>query len=253
MSMGEACRQLELVNVLPLVYGNGLATSLPCPPALLVEIIMVNSLRARSNAADNFQGYRVLDALDLLQRIRSFSVEGWSTEIKVSLGGGVAEDKFSTTSQLQHAASWDWQYIAAAFQSAVALYCISSLLQPEAIDQSSLLSDATGTRLSHVRESVLATLLCNLRYIATGRISHLRKLVLWPLVIGGIEIDPTDEASKAFILGELAWVSANLGITSPLVAIDFLKRLWCSPERSCRVGKKDWWDELFDRPYVFAV
>ena len=42
----RANRQLEYIGLLPSMYGVGLWTSLPCPPELLADIILVNHMRA---------------------------------------------------------------------------------------------------------------------------------------------------------------------------------------------------------------
>lgn len=253
--MSRACRQLELIALLPLFYGNGLATSLPWPPELLEDVIIINHLRSRLRETDQSEADRLVATLGLLKRIQSFSAEAWAAELSLLPIGGVIENTAETCNlPLQLAAPVSWQRVAGAFQSAAALYCMSSLLKPNVVNDPSLLlstdSNKGDMNVACMRESYRISLLYDLRHIVADPSNQFRKLVLWPLVIAGIEVDPADEASKAFILHELAWISAKLGTASPLVGIEFLKGLWQSLGRN---GKEICWDSLFDRPYVFAV
>lgn len=106
--------------------------------------------------------------------------------------------------------------------------------------------------IATLRSTYLDVLLRSLKDIASNPQSQLRKLVFWPLVIGGIHVEASDNECKEFILGELTWVSKALGIASPLVAKDLLGKIWSSSRSSKGNGHRRW-DSLFDRPYVFAM
>lgn len=250
IEMGVARRQLELVGVLPILYGDGLSTCLPCPPALMADIILINHLRSKANEETAQVEKRQYAALELLNCIRSFSVEQWARCVK-----SAQQADYNETSGQKTPESLDWQTIGNIYQSAIALYCISSLLEPEgtqleqpasAIDQPSAGVDNAALALTYRND-----LLGNLERVSSAPHSQLRKLVLWPLVIAGIELDNTDTASKTFIVFELEWMSRSLGTASPLVAKEYLTRLW-STGRS-KVHGWDAWNHLFDRPYVFAM
>jgi len=122
------------------------------------------------------------------------------------------------------------------YQCAVAMYCISALL-----------SDTKGDAMSGVRKSCQAMLVQQLRSLHDCENTQLRKLVIWPLVIAGIGIRTEDEDTQEFILKELAWISKEVGIAAPLLAREFLRKVWLSPVEDRK------WDGLFDRPYLFAV
>ncbi|KAH7129958.1 fungal-specific transcription factor domain-containing protein [Dactylonectria estremocensis] len=240
----RARRHIELINLLPAFYGHGLSTTIPCPPHLLSEIISINALRSQKDALIPLGYDHKAAASDILKRVACFSAEKWAEDI------GLHERSPSDSAKAQQQIeSWDWQTVARAYQSAVTLYCMSSLLDTG--------DTPTGQQASNVDIALLKStyrdlLLRSLKAIASNPECQLRKLVFWPLVIGGIEVDPDDSSSKDFILGELAWMSKTLGTASPLVAKDLLGKIWSSPHDSKGHSVRNW-DSLFDRPYVFVI
>ncbi|KAH6853258.1 fungal-specific transcription factor domain-containing protein [Chaetomium sp. MPI-CAGE-AT-0009] len=253
VEMRSARSQLELLSLLPVLYGNGLSTSFPCPPDLLAEVIHINHLRSV------FQGGALLSAdtdlvplgedpeplfsaaLDVLRRIRSFSTDKWAAEVTISI----------TRNQNPAPPSLSgWHAIACIYQSAIAIYCIASLLH-EAVGSpahnTGLLADTPLTRrevLAEVRKMCASTLLSRLQEVS--KCTQLRKLVFWPLFVMGVEAE--DEDTKRFVTGELRWISHALGTAAPLVAKDLLQhRVWKLAMR------KGGWDAMFDQSYVFVV
>jgi len=101
--------------------------------------------------------------------------------------------------------------------------------------------------MSGVRKSCRTMLVQQLQSLHDCENTQLRKLVIWPLVIAGIGTGTGDEDTKGFILKELAWISKAVGIAAPLLAREFLQKVWMRPVEDRR------WDGLFDRPYLFAV
>lgn len=248
----RALRQLELISLLPSLYGNGLSTSLPCPPDLLSEIISINYLRSERGTT-LCRGIDVKTAaLNILNRVESFPTEKWIKDINQHEQRQVCDD----SALQEQIGAWDWQSIAQIFQAAVALYCISSLLDVDEVSterQGDVSGDAgLDFHTATLRSTYLDVLLRNLKDIASSPQSQLRKLVFWPLVIGGIHVEASNNESKEFILGELTWVSKALGIASPLVARDLLGKIWMS-SRSSKGNGHQRWGSLFDRPYVFAM
>ncbi|KAH6955873.1 fungal-specific transcription factor domain-containing protein [Ilyonectria sp. MPI-CAGE-AT-0026] len=245
-------RQLELISLLPSLYGNGLSTSLPCPPDLLSDIISINYLRSELGPVLSRGNDVKTAALNILKRVESFSAEKWIRDINQHEQRQVCDDK----ALQEQIGTWDWQSIAQIFQSAVALYCVSSLLGVDKVS-TELQGDVSGDagldfHIATLQSTYLDVLLRNLKDIASSPKSQLRKLVFWPLVIGGIHVNASDNESKEFILGELTWVSKALGIASPLVAKDLLRKIWISLRRS-KGNRHQCWGSLFDRPYVFAM
>ncbi|KAH7013183.1 fungal-specific transcription factor domain-containing protein [Ilyonectria destructans] len=249
----RALRQLELISLLPSLYGNGLSTPLPCPPDLLSDIISINYLRSEEPGTAMSRGNDVKTAaLNILKRVESFSAEKWIWDINQHEQRQVCDDN----ALQEQIGAWDWQSIAQIFQSAVALYCISSLLDVDHVstERQEDVGDDAGDEIyiGTLRTTYLDILLHNLKDIASNPQSQLRKLVFWPLVIGGIHVDASDNESKEFILSELTWVSKALGIASPLVAKELLGKIWSS-SRSAKGNGHQRWGSLFDRPYVFAM
>lgn len=241
VGVGSARNQLELITLLPVLYGNGLATCFPCPPDLFVEIIHVNHLRSRfrgaavsvENNAITPIGDRCSASLAVLRRIRAFQTNEWAAEVTFG----------STTDCI----GFDgWRAIGDIYKSAVAIYCIASLLHDtcDGSEQSGTHQNP-GEVLARARDACRSVLLGRLRVARAN--TRLRKLVLWPLVVAGVEAD--DDETKHLVSEELKWISTSLGTAAPLVAKDFLeKRAW-GLERA----RRGCWDDLFDQTYVFVL
>lgn len=245
----SAREQLELVSLLPVLYGDGLRTSFPCPPDLLVEIIRINHLRSvfrdvsaprDTDPALLLQGKHSA-ALDVLRRIRGFPADKWATEVLVTI-------------MPEHPASQagfsGWRAIACVYQSAIAIYCIASLLhqetEPIPMDYHPGNSHLAAAQEAFIyaRKTCASALLAHLQ--EASRCTQLRKLLVWPLVIAGIEAE--DEAVKRFVVDELQWISHALGTAAPLVAKDLLeKRVWAH-----ELGRGSW-ERVFDREYAVIL
>ncbi|EAQ93762.1 predicted protein [Chaetomium globosum CBS 148.51] len=254
VDMRSARSQLELVSLLPIFYGNGLATCFPCPPDLLAELIRINHLRSvfRGNAltpdsTDSIPSGEERDpqysaALDVLRRIRSFSADRWAAEVTVS----ITRNQNPAPPGLS-----GWHVIACIYQAAIAIYCIRSLLHEETSspdnNSAGLLTDAPLIRqqvVTEVRKMCASTLLSRLQEVS--KCTQLRKQLLWPLFMAGVEAE--DEEAKRFVTGELRWISNALGTAAPLVAKDLLEnRVW-----KLEMGK-GCWDAMFDQSYVFVL
>ncbi|KAJ6445169.1 Na/K ATPase alpha 1 subunit [Purpureocillium lavendulum] len=119
--------------------------------------------------------------------------------------------------------------IAAIYQAAIALYCISSLLGAEVANSMEPLASTTYrdtcVGINAMRIEYCSSLMQHLQFLAADAKSQLRKVTIWPLLIAGIEIDPSDEASRQFIEAELGWYSRTLGISSTIIGKQFLNRL----------------------------
>ncbi|KAM4054315.1 fungal specific transcription factor [Hirsutella rhossiliensis] len=196
----RARRQLELVPLLPDLFGDGLLTCFPCAPELLQDIIA--------------------NALPLLQRIRRFSALSWAADVKMAMC--CAREDVSSRTGAAETSSWDWQRIARIYQAAVALYCVSSVLGCEVSgsreSKSAKSYKETCAGVSGMRLEYCSALVHDLRAVAASSNLQLRKMTIWPLMVAGIEVDTADEAAKRFIGDELAWISSAVGIASPLPA-----------------------------------
>jgi hypothetical protein len=256
MTLEKARRQLEFINLLSVLYGNGLSTSVPCPPDLFASVIRANHLRSLTKWANSSQKDTHPAVLEILNQIGSFSPENWAAEVVFAQNPDVTDvttsskwsDDESAICGDQTPSFSGWLCLANAYQCAVALYCIVSLCDAEYSEE----CDTAGIGcFSSIRTSYLRALRQSLSEIAENN-HQLGKLVLWPLVIAGLEIHANDESSKFLIRHQLKSASVSLGTSSPLVAEELLVRLWsCRDGSSC--GSRRRWDDIFDKPYVFVI
>ncbi|KAK5653275.1 hypothetical protein OQA88_9174 [Cercophora sp. LCS_1] len=271
--------QLSLLPILPTLYGNGLGTCFPCPPELFASIIRINHLRVKFHALQSLgtevlveDDERDVAGMDVLRGIRGYDVQSWAMGVvfeggkSVSgegiVGGGVTnvredvglagEDVYGVNSGRKGNGGKGpgfgaWMAVGRAYQCAVGIYCVAGLVgHVQGGGRDTTRGDELSREgvLRNVRKTCFETLVQQLRVVRAH--TQLRKLMLWPLVVAGIETD--DDEVKKFVLDELAWTSQAVGIAAPLLARQFLQdRAWRIP-----VGRRKW-DDLFDRPYLFAV
>lgn len=179
--------------------------------------------------------------MDVLRRIWAFAGDKWAAEVAFGTTTAAAESANVPSSPGLRG----WQTIAIIFQSAVAIYCIASLLHDLAADSETPTARSLRPEaLAGVRGRCRSVLIDRLRE-ATGS-PLLRRLLFWPLVVAGVEAE--DESDRRFVLNELLWTSGAFGTVSPLVAKDFLtQRVW-----ALGLGRGAW-DALFDQPYMFVL
>lgn len=224
---------LLLLDLLPILHGNGLHTAFPCPSPLFALIIRINHLRAQSlQTAPND---RHTCALSLLHQIQSCgaTLETWA------LAAAIETDSNDFGG---------WYGVARVFQCAVMIYCVSSLLY----DATPPPPDTAPPDSSSVRETFLAdtrkTLLHLLGEMKTR--PQLRKMLLWPVFVAGIGAQR--EAERVFVDEELGWISSAAGTAGGLVARGFLR------EKVWRMGRnpgKGGWDGVFEGGggWLFAI
>ena len=70
-----------------------------------------------------------------------------------------------------------------------------------------------------------------------------RKFMLWPLVVAGVEAAHHSIYEKDWVEEQLALLSKDAGSSSPLKAITVLKAFWIKERGS--------WDDCFDVPNAF--
>ncbi|KAK1832600.1 arginine metabolism regulation protein II [Podospora conica] len=242
ISPESARNQLETIDLMPILYGNGLETGFPCPPALFTLIIRINHLRAQFQAAQGSLSVqdRYACALDLLNQVRSCPIDSWArTATFESSSHGVSTRPSPGFGQ--------WQSVARIFQCAVDLYCIASLLHHTSDTSSGGVTFpqlSPQTVLASTRKRSQEMLLQELGKIQAC--AQLRKMLLWPVVMAGIGAG--DEATRSVIENELDWISKTMGTASPLLARRFLKgRVW---DLGLGMGE---WTGMFDRAYMFAI
>lgn len=206
------------------------------------------------NDIDAAESVRRQTAMVLLDKINSFSPEKWGNEAAVAQFSNNILDKENNG---PHASLSGWLCVASAYQCAVALYCLGSLLNGHAeegiIDTANpRISDGVGVSQNGMQKAYLNVLLHQLTEMMCPDIAagfQFGKLVVWPLVIAGMALPQNDERSKRFIKHQLNLAGAILGTSSTLVAVRVLEQIWMS-SRACH---RRLWDEVFDKSYIFVI
>jgi hypothetical protein len=187
-----------------------------CPPSIFAEIVKINHLRHK---ATDYSHARSTDlsheAHEILRRVQAFSTQNW------------ADSKPSST--------LEWVLIGNSYQLAVALYCISALQSLSVLPRTPhlrVLSAAYGERLQNHLDLALQS-------------PSTRALVLWPLVVLGVEAVHANAATRAFVRNHLVELSRAVGSYAPLTAKDVLETFWASGETG--------WDLCFPTSYAFTT
>ncbi|SPO01937.1 related to C6 finger domain protein [Cephalotrichum gorgonifer] len=203
-------------NALDLLVKQFSAAASPiqlCPLPLFAEITRINHLRSRATGGDD----EILqaEAYEILGRIRAFSPEEW------------AESKIWSMK--------DWRLVGSAYKSAVELYCILSLQSLSVLPETPVLRRSNAAHGKILQELVDQAL----------RSPKIRRSMVWPLVILGVQAVHGTASTRAFVLKQLPELSRSLGTYVPLTALRVLKAFWGSGETR--------WDACFDRAYAFTA
>lgn len=252
VSLHKAEQLLDIVDLLPGLFGEAITTAIPCPAPLMQETVLITHRRAVNSLTEPSKEEAFIALETILNRIRSFSVESWIEDVEKAQNRIITE----TNMEEEEASSCrlpqshqHWLQIGLVYQAAVAMYCLSSLYSPNYTDSTNTSSDPQEEQLAFIRESCRRSLLGNLKELASGSEEHPRKMVLWPLIMAGLVSETDADGSRSFVLSELVWLSRALGTASPLIACELLKRLWTTPITKAQRC----WDDLFDRPYCFTI
>ncbi|KAJ9215346.1 transcriptional regulator family: Fungal Specific TF [Paecilomyces variotii] len=213
----DLCMATSHFNEVDLIvghYGYRAFAFQMCPQPLLAEIIRVNYLRQRATNPTVTEDISH-EAYGILSRINAFSSDNWAGSRLLS--------------------KEDWILVGKTYQTAVALYCISSLQSVSVLPLSSSLRDLCFThgQLLHI----LLT-----EALGSPRIN---RFMLWPLVVLGVEAVNGDLEMRSFVEKQLPEMSRQVGTSVPLTAKAVIERFWASGETK--------WDACFDRPYVFVT
>lgn len=206
---------LEEVYLMVKCYGeNGYGFQM-CPSPLFAEIVKINHIRnqmSKLNGTDENDLHS--DAREVLHRIYGFSPAAWIE----------SNESLTDASKL----------IMDTYQSAVALYCMSSLQSAGALPPNPFLKkncDMERRILHGLIEQSLA-----------GRCHG---YMLWPLLVLGVQAVNGGPSLRAFVREKMVSMSAACGTYAPLAAKRILENFWDSG--------KDKWDDCFDKPYMFTT
>jgi hypothetical protein len=207
---------LEEINFILEKVGDGLFAFQMCPKPLFAEIIKINHLRVRASKQKPAGLENLLEeAYGILSRVHTFSSEQWS------------ESKPSSKE--------DWMTVGNVYQAAVAIYCILSLQSLSVLPLTPLLR-AICTTHGQLLQALLGEALSS---------PKIKRFLLWPLVVLGVEAVNGGPVMRAFVREQLPEMSRHIGSYVPLTAKGVLEKFWAS-------GKMCW-DACFDRPYTLAT
>ncbi|KAL7943902.1 fungal-specific transcription factor domain-containing protein [Trichoderma barbatum] len=208
--------QLDALNFLPEKYSSAVSPFQLCPVPMFIEIIKINHLRMQATRPDAFDiGTLQKEGYEVLERIHCFSPQQ------------LAESK--------HSSQEDWRLVGEVYQAAVALYCTLSLQSLSILPEAPALRTQCAT---HGR-----TLQMILRVTLASK--KLKRFMIWPLVLLGVEAVHGGAPMRAFVAKQLSEISQDVGTYVPLTAKRVLEHFWASGETR--------WDVCFARPYVFTM
>lgn len=233
--------QIQYLEIIPALYKSGLSTCFACPTELFEDIIRINMLRAAEESPTNIH-QPITSFRDILAHILQFSSLGW---VAMNLCGQNSE----TPSDIQATESImsGWLSIAEIYHAAVTIYCLSSLAPlPEFTENIASFSQARNVSYSSIKIHLIKIL------SATNGMTHMRKLLLWPLVIAGIETGSDDSNFRVFITTQLTLMSSELGTFAPIEARQFLESHWTSLDK-CPLSQAKPWDLMFHKHFVFVL
>jgi hypothetical protein len=197
-------------------YGAAVTPLHMCPLPLFAEIVRISHLRAQAMERNGAPLVDISqDAYSILERIHDFSPEQWAMT-KIS-------------------APEIWALVGRAYRAAVALYCILALQSVPVLPVTSSLRACCTTHGELLQILLEETLVS----------SQIKRSMLWPLVVLGVEAVHQTPARRAFITRQLPLLSHDVGTQVPLTAKRVLERFWRSGETS--------WDSCFDKPYAFTM
>lgn len=210
----ESLDLAELYLMVQYYGGNGYGFQM-CPTPLFAEIIKINHIRnqmSRPNQINEIDIQR--DSCEILSRVYNFSPTAWTES-----------NEFLTEES---------NLIASTYQSAIALYCMSSLSSIGALPPDPLLKNNCD-----MERRILHGLLER----ALGKRPH--GYLFWPLMILGVQAVDGDYALRAFVREKMTSMSMSTGTYAPIAAKEGLEKFWAS-------GRTDW-DACFDKPRMFTT
>lgn len=204
----------ELYLVVNQCGGNGYGFQM-CPPPLFSEIIKINHIRSQISKLNRMNEDDLQkDACEVLRRVYDFSSAAW-----------IESNEYLTEES---------KLIVDIYQSAVALYCMSSLQSIGALPSDPLLRNNCD-----MEKQILHGLLERaLRQRPHG-------YTFWPLMVLGVLAVDSGPALRAFIREKMTDLSASSGTYAPLAAKEILESFWAS-------GRTEW-DACFDKPHMFTT
>ncbi|EFQ34907.1 hypothetical protein CGRA01v4_04170 [Colletotrichum graminicola] len=206
------CPHEELMDLVKELYPLGLHPYVPFPMPLFMDVIRINHLRLQTSTGLMSKETARVAAYETINRIESFDPEAC---------GGFYENK-----ELDNMVEF-------MFQSAVAIFCISSM-------------QSLGILPSTHHLAVVRTAHSNRLYSLLQKAEKhevLKKSIQWPLIVAGVEAGA--RVDKRRFVGEV-FVGQGKDMGSPLslYAKGVMRRFWDKDDTN--------WDTCFDQPYALV-
>ncbi|KAL7904286.1 fungal-specific transcription factor domain-containing protein [Trichoderma velutinum] len=208
--------QLETLKFLPQQYDTVVSPIQLCPVPLFIEIMKINHLRMRVTNSDatSTEAFQK-ESFEILGRINCFSPH--------------------RLAQSRNSSQEEWVLVGLVYQAAAALYCVLSL------QSLSVLPETPALRLQCATNGILMQTLLE-EALASKK---LKRFMIWPLAVLGVEAVHGDTPMRAFVAKGLSELSQSVGTYVPLTAKRVLEEFWAASGETR-------WDACFDRPYVFT-
>lgn len=187
------------------------------PAPLFSETIKINYLRMRAVKQMANPEVITIEAYGILGGVLGFSPEEF------------ADSKPTASKE-------DVVLLGNVYQAAVAIYCISSLQSLSVLPTAAPFLTSTRIEMSERLHLLLSEALVLHKY---------QRLLLWPLMVLGVEAVNRDTKVRVFVQEQLLAQSRSTGIFAPQIAKGVLEVFWAS-------GKTRW-DDCFDEPYMFVT
>ncbi|KAK4151872.1 hypothetical protein C8A00DRAFT_16761, partial [Chaetomidium leptoderma] len=181
------------------------------PRELFTELILINDLRAHGPSPETTQSASLI-----LDRLDSFIPDAWS----------------ATQPSFQD----DWRLLSSIFHAAMSLYAILSLQSSGALSASS--PELALAQARHARR-LFALLEPGMEA------PKVKKRMLWPLVVAGVEAARASREVQAYIGQRLREMSRDQGCATPLVGKQVLERFWALGGGT--------WDDCFEEPVALVL
>ncbi|EQB45895.1 hypothetical protein CGLO_15154 [Colletotrichum gloeosporioides Cg-14] len=211
----EPNHSYDNIDLIAELYQSGYYPFLPCPVDLFTDVIRINYLRylIATDSLPEDMGTPQSASEDLIEDIIEFSPETWAETREAD----IREELL---------------LMAQAYQSAIALYAISSLQGLRALPSSA------GWRA--VRTIHYGRLISLLEKAAEAPL--MKNCVEWPLIVAGFEASTGSATGRVMVVKQLVSMSQDWGTYLPLAAVGVLEKFWSSGKRT--------WDDCFDEPYA---
>ncbi|KAL4938613.1 hypothetical protein BDV06DRAFT_225846 [Aspergillus oleicola] len=217
-------------------HGSEVYSFYPFPTPLFAAVVKINYLRARAAIRLLITTHiedLTAEAEEVLTQIASFEPEDWARS-RCSSPSWKSSATNKQKDEDKQSDSNPWTLLGRLMQSAVTIYCISSL-QSLSVLPSSLPLTICRSANRQLLHSLLPKVLEG----------DFLGAFVWPLVVLGVDAGADTMAMRAFVRNALGPISCDQGSHVPLVARGMLEQFWASGKRS--------WDECFDRPYALAT